>query len=102
MIDKKILEKAINKYGVKRYEDITIEEMSELTKALLKHRRAGEIGEYNLSDTLSAIIEELADVEICLEYLKLIYKQTTPDFCERVDKMIDYKVDRIERRLNNG
>ena len=102
MIDEKILEKALNKYGAKRYEDIAIEEMSELTKALLKHRRAGEIGEYNLSDTLSAIVEELADVTICLEYLKLIYKQTAPDFCERVDKMIDYKVRRAERRLNNG
>ena len=98
----RILNQAINKYGAKMYEDIAIEEMSELTKALLKHRRAGEIGEYNLSDTLSSIIEELADVIICLEYLKLIYLQTAPDFCERVDKMIDYKVDRIERRLNNG
>ena len=104
MIDEnsiKILKQAINKYGAKMYEDIAIEEMSELIKALLKHRRAGEIGEYNLSETMSGIVEELADVEICLEYLKLIYKQTTPDFCERVDKMIDYKVDRIERRLNN-
>ena len=102
MIDEnsiKILKQAINKYGAKMYEDIAIEEMSELIKALLKHRRAGEIGEYNLSDTLSAIVEELADVEICLEYLKLIYSQTAPDFCDRVQQMIDYKVRRVERRI---
>ena len=97
----RILNQALNKYGAKMYEDIAIEEMSELIKALLKHRRAGEIGEYNLSDTLSVIVEELADVTICLEYLTLIYSQTAPDFCERVDKMIDYKVDRIERRIEN-
>ena len=102
MIDEKILEKALNKYGAKRYEDIAIEEMSELTKALLKHRRAGEIGEYNLSETMSGIVEELADVEICLEYLKLIYSQTEPDFNERVNEMIDYKVRLVERRIENG
>lgn len=96
-----VLTKVLNKYGSTAQEDICIEEMSELTKAILKHRRAGKFAQGNLNDTLSGIVEELADVTICLEYLKLIYLQTAPDFCERVDKMIDYKVDRIERRIEN-
>lgn len=38
----KILERAINTYGAYAQVDMAIEEMSELTKALLKHRRALE------------------------------------------------------------
>ena len=99
MIDTKALMKVLNKYGSTAQEDICIEEMSELTKAILKHRRAGKFAQGNLNDTLSDIVEETADVEICLEYIKLIYSQTAPDFCERVQQMIDYKVRRVERRI---
>ena len=57
----------INSYGCKSQEDVAIEEMAELQKAILKHRRdAGE-------ETRAGIIDEIADVQIMLEQLKIIY-----------------------------
>ena len=57
----------INCHGTKSQEDVAIEEMAELQKAILKHRRnAGE-------ETRAEIIDEIADVEIMMEQLKIIY-----------------------------
>ena len=95
--NKYILQNAIDTYGEKAQVDLFFEESAELTKALLKARRYGTDHE-----RIADIVDEIADVTICLEYLTLIYSQTAPDLCERVDKVIDYKVDRIERILNNG
>ena len=47
--------------------DMLIEEMSELTKAILKHRRN------QTQQTLESIREEMADVQIVLDQLYLIY-----------------------------
>jgi NTP pyrophosphatase (non-canonical NTP hydrolase) len=62
-----ILIDALDTYGVRNQEDMLIEEMSELTKALMKHRR------YNTDETLADILEEIADVEITLMQLVLVY-----------------------------
>ena len=57
----------INCYGTRSQEDVAIEEMAELQKAILKHRRrAGE-------KTRADIIDEIADVEIMMQQLKIIY-----------------------------
>ena len=56
--ERDIFEKAINTFGIKNQEDIAIEEMSELTKAIIKHRR------YNTEETKENILEEMADVLI--------------------------------------
>lgn len=48
------------------------------------------------------LIEEIADVEICIEYLKLINEQTNPGFRDRVNNMIDYKIDRLKERMEKG
>lgn len=97
--DRKTLIRNINKYGATAQEDVCIEEVSELTQAILKLRRAVKSGEYNISDCMSNLIEEIADVEICIEYLKLIHGITTPDIRNRIDKMIEYKVERIKTRM---
>lgn len=60
-----IYEKALADYGQKNQQSVAIEEMSELTKEIVKNWR-GE-------DNLDHIAEEIADVEIMLEQLKLIY-----------------------------
>ena len=51
---------AINAYGKEMQVDIMIEEMSELTKALIKHRRKPS------DETLENIQEEIADVKIMM------------------------------------
>ena len=83
----------INTYGVKPKEDIALEELSELQKAILKHRR------YENKETEQAIIDEIADVQIMLEQLKIIYS------CHKeVEKRIDYKIEwqikRIKKKYN--
>ena len=84
-----ILLKAIEHYGVNPQIDIVIEEMSELTKALLKHRR------YGTADTYNAIREELADVEICLEYIKLIYSIDD----KSLEFIKNFKLDRLRKHM---
>ena len=65
------LRHAIDTYGAPAQSDMMLEEMNELTKAILKLRRAG-----NAADTEQAVAnirEEIADVQIMLDQMKLIY-----------------------------
>lgn len=77
---------AIEVFGKESQKDIFIEESAELTKELLKERR-GE-------DNLMAILEEMADIEISLDQMKLIYGS-----CEKIkQKKILRLEDKIERK----
>lgn len=80
-----ILIDALDTYGVKSQEDMLIEEMSELTKALMKHRR------YNTDETQADILEEIADVEITLMQLILVYGNP-------VD-IVEAKLERLKQRV---
>ncbi|MBQ6756496.1 MAG: hypothetical protein IJP43_06095 [Oscillospiraceae bacterium] len=89
----KILEGAIMKWGAYAQIDIAIEEMSELTKALLKERRA--VGTANFDDRLrDHIREEMADVYITLNQLSLIFGD-----CSEWEV---YKLERLETRLKEA
>ena len=61
----KIYQKLIDKFGVEHQELILIEEMSELTKAIIKKRRGLE----------QNIAEELADTQILLDQMKILYPE---------------------------
>ena len=52
--------------------DVAIEEMSELTKAIIKYRRKTFDNKARTLD-MEHIAEEIADVEIMMEQLKIIY-----------------------------
>lgn len=68
MNEENILLQAIVEYGKDAQTDMMIEEMSELTKALLKHRRyPGD------ESTVDNIREEMADVQIMLDQMRIIY-----------------------------
>jgi hypothetical protein len=84
---KSLLEKAIDTYGEESQKIMAIEEMSELTKEICKDKR-------NLSCKLK-IAEEIADVEIMLEQLKIIYKAD-----KQVQGFKKSKLERLEQRLN--
>ena len=81
-----ILQKNINLHGPGMEVDVAIEEMSELTKELIKHRR----GHKNIPH----IAEEIAHVEIMMEQLKMI-------FCCRdlVAEQLDLTVEEIRDGL---
>lgn len=81
-----ILCDAIQTYGKQSQVDKAIEEMSELTKALLKERQ----GDGSVDD----IIEEIADVFVMICQLCLIFEASAA-----VDEFVDFKIDRLKRRL---
>lgn len=82
-----ILRKNIDLNGASTEVDVAIEEMSELTKELCKHRR----GQRNILH----IAEEIADVEIMLEQLKMIFKCS-----DLVAEQEDIKIQRIQDGLS--
>lgn len=82
-----ILEKAVRHFGAAMQEDIAIEEMSELTQAIMHFRRGRE----------SNIPEEIADVEIMLEQLKIIYN------CHALtDHFKAVKIARLQERMSEN
>lgn len=85
---KNIMQNAVRKYGVDAQDDIAIEEMSELTKAIIKNRR------YKTFATLESIYEELADVYIMLEQIMMSLDK------DRVQSYVNSKLERLEQRLN--
>ena len=96
MTDKDILKYAIDIYGHAAQTDMMIEEMSELSKALLKYRRAirSHSSANELVSALDAVIEEIADVGIMLDQMRVIYGD---DHSERRKK-----IDRLAQRLGIG
>lgn len=86
----KILEGAIAYHGAYAQIDHAIEEMSELTKALLKERRAVGTANYDAS-LRDHIREEMADVYIMLNQLSLIFGD-----CSDWEVL---KLERLEARL---
>lgn len=90
IINKDVLDKAIKKYGVEKQLLVCMEEPAELIQAISKVERYPED-----STRMQDLIEEMADVTICLEYLKLIYNIRQ----EEVDEWTDRKVKRISKKI---
>ena len=86
MTPEEIYKKAIAQYGVEPQKKMAIEEMAELMNALMKFDRG--------RNTVDDIIEEIADVTIMMSQLAIIYGQ------KAVQLQIDYKTQRLSRRLN--
>lgn len=80
-----ILKEIIETYGQVSQENIAIEEMSELIKAIIKHRR------YHTEQTAADIREEIADVKIMVTQLEMIYGD--------VSDIVDFKIIRQKYRL---
>lgn len=81
-----IMGDAITTFGADAQQDKLLEEMAELQKEILKHR----LGE----DNLVHIAEEIADVEIMLEQMKLIFCCTGTVKAIRANKL-----HRLEQRI---
>ena len=77
--------KLIEKFGAKNQIIVAIEELSELQKELCKYLRD--------KTNIRNISEEIADVEIMLEQLKLIFENETPVSIEK-----EYKLARTYER----
>ena len=91
-----VLQECVNTYGAEAQVDMAVEEMSELTKALLKYRRKEAQGSKDLETARENILEEVADVIIMLTQLIMIYGGR-----DLVQETIENKVDRQIKRLAN-
>ncbi len=84
--ERKIYDEAIEFFGVTSQKIMVIEEMSELTKELCKElRNRGNVEQ---------IADELADVEITLAQIKIIY-----DIHQKVEEHKDFKLNRFAKNM---
>ena len=89
MSETEVLQRALDTYGYDLQIMMVLEEMSELQKELCKYLR----GKYSPAN----IAEEIADVEIMLEQMKMLF------FCsDEVRDVRRRKVERLKERLDNG
>ncbi len=87
--ENRILMAAIKTYGNDAQKKMALEEMSELQKEICKNWRG--------KDNYDEIAEEIADVEIMLDQLKMIYGISE----RQVLKFRNDKVIRLKERLQN-
>lgn len=92
--DERIMRQAIETYGVQAQCDVAIEEMAELTKAIVKIRRVADDYEKTQA-ALDNLLEEIADVDIMIDQLKIMRGP------KRVEEYRRKKLERLERRLND-
>lgn len=87
---KSIYERAIETFGLDKQEDMLIEEMAELTQAILKNRRkATEATWQNLN-------EEFVDVEIVMQQILTTLKNNY------LNKIRKYKLERLEQLIKDN
>ena len=83
----------VETYGNDAQEDMAIEECSELIKAILKFRRSNAKD----SDLRDAVIDEIADVQIMLTQLGIIFN-CVAEVEDRIDFKINRQMGRIKER----
>lgn len=82
-----IFNKVILKFGEESRLDLLAEECAELILAINKYKRYGSLN----------LLEEIADVEIVIAQLKLIFQG---NFCELIEEHKRTKVRRLKALLN--
>lgn len=93
-----IARNAVRKWGKAAQVDMAIEEMSELTKALLKDRRAGMNPEaWDYEKVRENIAEEMADVSIMLLQLEIIFQNS-----DETRRIRNEKMSRLYKRLQES
>lgn len=89
---KQLLERVITANGMNKQLDVAVEECSELIQAICKIKRYG----YTDEDCYFNLAEEMADVEIVLAELKLIFGNEDDVKSLKCDKLA-----RLEKRLKS-
>lgn len=87
-----IMLRAIHRYGEAAQIDVAVEEMAELTKALCKVKRATPGA--TTTAAIANVIEEIADVQIMLDQLRLIFARST-------EEVEEDKLRRLLSRINS-
>lgn len=82
-----VLQAAINKFGKDQQLNMMIEECAELIQAINKYKRYGKI---------ENVLEEIADVQIMIEQMQMIFFPSTTEKYERE------KIDRLALLVFSG
>lgn len=83
---------AIDAFGIQNQMYKTVEEAAEFVQALMK---------YCLNPTeesVNHLFEEIADLEIMIEQVKLMLGKTKAN--EKISEFKEYKLERLERRIS--
>ncbi len=94
---RKLYHEAITQYGIPSQVDVSIEEMAELIKAIQKFRREDPCFDRPSVKTrllADAICEEIADVQIMLDQLRLMFEDDN-----QVDNVMCQKQHRLAVNL---
>lgn len=91
---KEQLQEIINNYGHESRKAMLFEEMAELQKEVCKELRG--------KGDIQHITEEMADVNIMLQQMQLIYGITDEQVEQVVQKKIERTLDRIEGECNES
>lgn len=87
---------ALNTWGHDAQMDVTIEELSELIKAIIKHRR------YPTDEKAFEMAEELGDVHIMIKQLEISMSRKYPDFSYWKDGSIKSKLKKVSSWLEKN
>ena len=91
-----IMQRAIDTYGKTRQHDKVLEEMHELGDAILHARYVDDDDHGAQQRAISSVIEEIADVEIMIDQLKIMYGE------RYVNAVRKQKLVRLESRLDDA
>ena len=91
--EKDLYERNIKYHGIEQETTIAMEECSELIKAISKCKRYGCINKYREN-----LIEEMTDVLIMIDELKMIYQISDVD----ISDIRQYKMNRQSYRIKNN
>ncbi|MBR1830868.1 MAG: hypothetical protein IJ784_00365 [Ruminiclostridium sp.] len=89
MNERELYTKAIKTYGVREQSAVAMEECAELIRAINKYQRKSNL------DNRMNLREEIADVQIMIEQLKIMYDIRQDD----IEKIKQLKNERLEMRL---
>ena len=88
-----ILADNIKAHGVVLETVVAMEELAELIQAISKVKRYGFVGEYK-----DNLIEEIADVDIVITELMMMFDISEDEFYN----VLDRKIQRLRKRLEKG
>ena len=91
--EKDLYERNIKYHGIEQETTIAMEECSELIQAISKCKRYGCINKYREN-----LIEEMTDVLIMIDELKMIYQISDTD----ISDVRQYKMNRQSYRIKNN
>ena len=90
----KIYDEATKLWGLVAQSDQCVEEMAEMIVAINKYKRKVLYKEYQNDDkVIKNLVEEIADVSICLEQMKHFFK----DY--KIDEVIEQKMQKFLKEI---